>query len=931
MLNRIERLLNLRPGDFGRGALLFFYLFLVMACNVVGKVARAALFLNRFSATQLPFADISVAVVVVFVAAAYLRTSRRLSLRNLLAGSALFFASNCVFFWWMAHFHRPAWLYPVFYIWVGAYGVIAPMQVWKLANYVLTTREAKRLFGFVGSGAICGWVFAGYISKLVARGLGTEALLLGMAMSLIICAGLVFFITDQRRAAAGESVESEHPRGKSSLSESLRLVLSSNYLRAIALMICASSFVVTVTGWQFLAIAAKAIPEKNAMAMFLGDVSFYTGLFGILAQLLLTSWFLRRFGIGPALLVLPAVVLAGSTGLLIWGTLAAAVCLKASDQVLRYSVDKSGMELLYLPLPSKVKFPAKSFIDTVPLRLGDGLAGLTVLLFATYLHWSPQRLSWVVLVLVAGWGCAVWSARGLYVDTLREGIREHRMDAERASAAVLDRSTTNILADNLSASDPKEILYALSLLQVGRQASMHPAVYGLLSHPAPEVKQKAISILSAAGDLSARAQIEELLTDPDLNVRNEALVYLTHHAHVDPLAKIQEWNDLPDISLRAAMAAFLARPGPAQNLETAGLVLDGMVQESGPEGKPARIAAARLLAGLPEEFNAQLLWLIGDEDPEVAREAIRAVGAIRASWLLPAVLERMSSPEFAQAGAETLTQFGEEVVETLAEFVRDARVRVSAKLEIPVALAGIGTQAAATVLMDILLETDTALRQRIIAALNSIHQRHPELQLDRDMIEIVLLAEITGHLRSYQILGILGVSLKSDDTVVRALRESMNQEVERVFRLLRLMFPQYDFHSAYFGLQSANRTVHDNALEFLDNILKPQFRTLLVPLLDNYVSNQERVALANKTVGLKVENREEAVAALVGSEDPWLKSCGVYAVGMLGIMSLEPELDKCLTHPDALLREAARQAKLRLAARADVTGEAAANAASGAP
>jgi hypothetical protein len=199
------------------------------------------------------------------------------------------------------------------------------------------------------------------------------------------------------------------------------------------------------------------------------------------------------------------------------------------------------------------------------------------------------------------------------------------------------------------------------------------------------------------------------------------------------------------------------------------------------------------------------------------------------------------------------------------------------------------------------------------------------------MIEIVLLAEITGHLRSYQILGILGVSLESDDTVVRALRDSMNQEVERIFRLLRLMFPQYDFHSAYFGLQSANRTVHDNALEFLDNILKPQFRTLLVPLLDNYVSNQERVALANKTVGLKVENREEAVAALVGSEDPWLKSCGVYAVGMLGIMSLEPELDKCLTHPDALLREAARQAKLRLAARADVTGEATANAASGAP
>lgn len=912
-MNRIEQIMDLRPGDLRRGVPLFFYLFLVMSCNVVGKVARAALFLDKFSAKQLPFADISVAVLVVFVAAAYLRISRRVSLRNLLAGSAVFFAANCLLFWWLAHFHHPAWLYPVFYVWVGVFGVIAPMQVWKLANYVLTTREAKRLFGLVGSGAISGWVFAGYISKMVARGLGTETLLLGMALFLGISSGLVFFITDQRRAGAGEAVESDSLRGKTSLSESLRLVWSSGYLRAIAVMICASSFVVTVTGWQFLAITAQAYPQKNAMAAFLGDVSFFTGLFSILGQVFLTAWFLRRFGIGPALLVLPVVVLAASSGLLVWGTLTAAIFLKASDQVVRYSVDKSATELLYLPLPSKVKFPAKSFIDTVSLRMGDGLAGLTVLLFATYLQWPAQRLSWVVLVLVAAWGFAVWKAQGLYVDTLRAGIREHRLDAERASAAVLDRSTADIFAANLSAGDPKEILYALSLLQVGRQATTHPAVYSLVSHPAPEVKQKAISILAAAGDISVLPQVELLLADPHLGVRTEALLYLAHHAHVDPLAKIQEWSDLPDYSLRAAMAAFLARPGSAQNLETATLLLEAMVRESGPQGKQVRLEAARLFGELPDEFDTQLRVLIGDADSEVAREAIRAVGVLRAARLLPDVLQRMADTELAPAVAETLTQFGEDVVDTLHDYVGDSRVPVAAKLEIPSALAGIGTQAAEIVLMDNLLVPDTALRQRIIAALNKIHQQHPELQLDRDMIETVLLAEITGHLRSYQILGILGVSLESDDTVVRNLRESMNQEVERIFRLLRLMFPHVDFHSAHFGLQSSSRTVHDNALEFLDNILKPQFRSLLVPLLDKDVSIQERVALANKNVGLKVESREEAVAALVGSEDPWLKSCGAYAVGMLGLKSLEGELDKCLKHPDVLLQETARQAKRRLA------------------
>jgi len=58
-----------------------------------------------------------------------------------------------------------------------------------------------------------------------------------------------------------------------------------------------------------------------------------------------------------------------------------------------------------------VKFQVKWFIDTVIWRLGDGLAGLTVLLFAVYLRLTARQMSWVALVLVGGWLTAVWVAR----------------------------------------------------------------------------------------------------------------------------------------------------------------------------------------------------------------------------------------------------------------------------------------------------------------------------------------------------------------------------------------------------------------------------------------------------------------------------------------------------------------------------------------
>ena len=43
--------------------------------------------------------------------------------------------------------------------------------------------------------------------------------------------------------------------------------------------------------------------------------------------------------------------------------------------------------------------------------------------------------------------------------------------------------------------------------------------------------------------------------------------------------------------------------------------------------------------------------------------------------------------------------------------------------------------------------------------------------------------------------------------------------------------------------------MHANALEFLDNILSPELRTLIVPLIDSEVTIAERVKLADRFLG----------------------------------------------------------------------------------
>ncbi|MGH9547408.1 MAG: Npt1/Npt2 family nucleotide transporter [Terriglobales bacterium] len=914
----IERALNVHPGDLGRGTLLCSTLFLVISAYKIGGVAAAALFLSRFQAKDLAYADIASSVLVAVLVAGYVVIARRVHLRNLLVGSMLFFASNCAVFWLLAHrYSHLVWLFPALYIWVKIFGVLAPTQIWTLANYVLTTREAKRVFGMVGGGAIAGWIFSGYFSKTMTKLFHTESLLLGMGLFILICAGLVIQIWRSGQAAVAGGQEIAEGTGESSprnMHQSLRLVMSSPYLRAIAGVICISSLVTTLTGWQFLAIAQQTLVRKDTLAIFLGNFNFYAGIASLLFQLLLTTRFLRRFGIGTALFMLPMTVLLGSAGVLALGTLGAVVVLKGCDQTLRYSLDKSTAELLYLPLPARVKIQVKWFIDTVVWRLGDGLSGLTVLIFATTLHWPARQISWIALLLVCAWLVSVSSARKQYVATLKESISQHRVDVEQVSTSVLDRSTADLLATNLSASDPNEILYALSLFEVERQRAAHPVIRSLLNHSSPQVRQKAIAILSESGDASVRPDIERMLKDPDLNVRTEALLYLTHHAHVDPLELMQDEGDFADFSVSSAVVAYLARPGETQILEAAQQILTTMVGEPGDGRQRHRVEAARLLGELPDSFDPLLSTLLNDPDPVVAQQAIQSVGKLRKRRLVPDLLDRLARHELRAEAAKALAEFGDAIVGALRDHLGDASVPIEARREIPIIMVKIATPGAAQVLMENLMESDTALRFRVISALNKLCRLHPEIETDAQTLETVLAAEILGHYRSFQILDKLGPAEGTQGPVARALTESMQLELERIFRLLGLLYPHLDVHSAYLGLQSKNVSVHDNALEFLDNVLKTQLREMLVPLLDSKVTVSERARLAQRLVHTKIENQEQAVAALVTSDDPWLRSCGAYAVGAFGLKSLEGELNRCLNDSDPLLRETARAAKLRLEA-----------------
>jgi ATP:ADP antiporter, AAA family len=918
----VERALGLTGAELRRAFPIFAYLFLTMTSSVASKAARDALFLDRYRAIDLPYVDIAIAGLVGIAASAYIRFGQRLNLRNLQLGSLMFFALNALAFWlWsVAASQESGVMFVVIYLWVGVFSVLAPSQVWTLANHVMTTREAKRSFGFIGSGAILGWIVGGLVTRAGVSQFGTENMLLFVALSLLICAGIVWWIWRERPSYVGNDMPASGTDKQTfPLWSSFRLVRGSPYLRAIAALVVISAVTTTVAGWQFKAIAKAAVPNTDDLAMFFGTFNMVAGLMSLLLQLLLTGRVLRTLGVGPALFIVPTAMLMGSTGVLVLGSIVAAAALKASDQVLRYSIDKATVELLYLPVSSAHTFRVKSFIDTVVYRMGDATGGLVVLLFAAVLGWSPARVSIAGIALACAWMIAAFVTRKQYVENLRESIHQHRVDYERASMPVMDRDTTQMISSRLKGST-REIAYALNLFEMSHDRKVHPAVRGLLDHEQPEIRQQAIRLLARAGDATVKDQVEGLLKDPNLEVRTEALLYLTTFDRTDPLVRIEQLGDFEDFSIRAALVAFLARPGASQNVDAARLLLQKMVDENGEDGRRTRLEAARLLALLPDLFERELRALLDDEDLEIARTAIAAVGTLKKRSLIGALVERMAEPALNETTVTALAKFGDRIVGTLRDYLTDPEIRPEVRREIPKVLQEIGTRTAQAVLVESVLDRDVVLRYHTIAAINRLGQAHPERSTDRKLIESVLAAEIMGHYRSYQVLGRLEGSMNDpSNPIEHGLRESMEKETERIFRLLKILYPQYDLHSAYVGLQSPDPVVHDNAVEFMDSVLPPEVRALIIPLFDRNVQVQHRIATANKLLGSTVGDREEAIEVMALSEDPWLRACAAYAIGEMRLTRFAEQLDDW-TRDDAdpLLRATAVDAreKLRHAAMA---------------
>jgi AAA family ATP:ADP antiporter len=917
MVPRLRRFFDIRPGEGLPVLLTFLYIAVVVAAFLLAKPIRNGLFVEEYGPYALVYVYAAVPLVLSVFVRGYSEVAARFGARTVTVGTLIFFSLNVVAFWYAFSFARFWLLSGIFYVWVNCFGVIAPVQAWSFANSLFDTRQAKRLFGLVGSGASVGAITGGILARYLVGPVGGAINLLLVLAGLILTGAFVVMFANARIRRKG-LMRLGRPVS-APFRTTIREIVNDRYLRLMAALVFLVAIVTQWSGMQLNIMAASRFQgDADSLTRFFGSFNFMLGAVSVLLQLFVTSRALRRFGVAVTIMALPLSLGMGSLLIVLVPAFWPVLITNGFDQGLRFSVDRPTYELLYLPIAPGRRVHLKNAIDIVVNRIADAIGAVLFGVATMGFFMLPgiglgvRGTAVLNLALIGVWLAVASRLRVEYVRTIQDSIHRHRLDTERAARTTIERSAADALRAKLGG-DPGEVRYALELLEVQQTRSWHPALRRLLLHPEPDIRRRALTLLSSAGDREIAEQAVNLLHDSDLGVRTEALIYLTRETGTDPLLRIQELGDFDDFSIRAGMAAFLASPGPTQNLDAARAILEVMTRSTGQEGMRDRLEAARLMALVPGEFLDLLAILIGDPNVEVARQALRSASVVAREELAAPMIEALGRPDLAEDAADAVARLGEGIVPEIARRLNDESEALEIRRELPTVLVRVGSAEAEQVLVNSILNADSTLRHRVIASLNKLRAVRPDIRIEPETVEVLLAAEIAGHYRSYQVLGPLRRQLKDDDPVLEAMRHAMEQEIERIFRLLNLIHRQGGLHDAYVGLRASNPTIRANALEFLDNVLSPELRGLLVPLLDSHVTIDERIEIADRVVGAPVETTEQAVGTLLGSEDPFLRSCAVYAVGTLQLHGLEDELARVEAGGDEALRESIKTARRRLA------------------
>ena len=870
---------DVRPGEGVRTLCMGLHMTCILFAYYILKPLSRALFLNKFEIDQLPYLYVLIAVVGGVLAYGYTKIAVGSSLEVAVNWATAISIGCLLAIWWLLRFNFN-WMLYVFNIWVSLFSIVMVSQAWLVAANVFDTREAKRLYGLLGLSAVAGAAFGGEFTAQLARVLESRDLLLATAAMVLLGYGFIRIVAAQKNV----NLRAAHAGGEGeefSFGDIITGIRRHRHLQVIMAIITITFVVDVMVEFQFSAMAKSAFTDKKELTAFLGSFyGLYLNLATFAMQFFLTSLIVRYMGVGGTLQIMPVVIGIASCITILVPRLGVASALRLSEAATRYSFNRTGMELLYLPLPTELKNRTKAFVDIFMDRFGRGLGAMVLMGYIALVEKDPKhpnltRVAGLILVISICWILLSGRVSREYLATIRRRLESRRLDFDEARIAIAGGETIGLLEKTLNDGSPRQAAYALRLLAGIPQYDIAPHANALALRDNEECRTAAFQVATAARYGGVVEPARRALESPgEPREQQAALEYLIAVSPDTPIDNAWIRSAASDpASWRRTLAAYaIGLKGPSPVLR----------------------------------------HLLDDKDPAVASAACRSAGRLGDRIYLEPMIQRLADHAVRGAAIESLAMYGARVCGSLADVLGDPKAPAAVRRQIPRVLRLIPDARSVDVLIANLAVPNVALRTAVIKALNRLRASAPELALPPGPIQEQIRQEIVGCFRLHAQAAPLREGARprsATGLLVRTLDDYFTESQERVFRLLGLTYSADEIYNSWLAHHSGNSERMTAAHDYLDSMLPRDMKRIVMPLLDS----PDRLTTHGRDLfRIEPKSAEASLRELFVSDDACLTTFAIAAAGEMKLNGLTADIAKVGDGAHRDIVEVARAAAVAL-------------------
>ena len=919
---------NLRSEESERTFLMFVFYTTTSMGLVWMEASTVALFLQQYKAEEgLPWIYIASAAISSGLGVLYSQLQKFLPLRRVILLMALLMAAPLGLFWWgltsgasidFLGFTLVAVTVFVMRLWLEAVYVLNDLNTAITANQLFNIREIKRTYPIISSGILVADVISGFSLSLLVSwiGLNNVILLAGgmMTIGAIILLRLSrkyrqFFPNTLRRRGGDRARDYVNRRVQGPLQRYVVLVFTFFILAQVLFLL---------VDFQFLSQLQNRKTEEE-IAIFLGLFNGILGIFELAMQWLASSRVIERLGVFATAILIPGVIgimaaVSAAIAGFSWSEalFTSLILLKFLDELLHYTLFASVGPVLFQPMPDLVRSGIQSVVRGIAEPLATGATGLALL----GVGWLGTRLggpTWllpVIVVLTLLWMLTIWLLRARYVRLLVLSAERGQLSGDvdlrelkRAVIEALDKPGTEEYKSScielLSQLDPKNVGEVLApLLTKLPTALQYQSLEEMLMYPNP-------AYLPEVGELVGQS--------PEPRVVAAALryVWLTQDSpdvrHLKPYLRAEV-----DPEVRGTAASLMLRRGNSTQKAEATNTLRRMLTH---QQERERVMGCRALgeAVYLQALRLYIPTLLQDPSLRVRCALLEAIAATHLEEFYPSLLKGLHYKSTRESAMRALVRLENEALPFLVNLADDVYQPDVVRFYAWKVIGEIGTIAALDSLIDHVITAWGTQRRNLMRILlevpNEVGIESVLDRLGRSGVEQMIDQELMfmAHLYAASVdLSVDRLTSNEADLLRAALQDLQVDAEERLFAVMKFLYPIDAIKAAAFSLQSHSRNNIAQGLEILDNTLDFASKRALLAALDRGTA-QEKLQSLSELVNyqpLAPRDRLRYLLDLRHQLSDWALACCFHVARQARWSLTSDPILAGLRHPKGFVREA---------------------------